>query len=92
MSFFTGNQIDTTGLAPRDQWALEIVMSRLNLSSIYQAGAYNSMRTIFSETANSYREGAKMLPELVTTLQMTYQYFNEGYQPLKRLLPYFDAV
>lgn len=79
-------------MAPRDQWALEIVMSRLNLSSIYLAGAYNSMRTIFTETANSYREGVKMLPELVTTLQMTYQYFNEGYQPLKRLMPYFDAV
>jgi hypothetical protein len=23
---------------------------------------------------------------------VTYQYFNEGYQPLKRLLPYFDAI
>lgn len=25
-------------------------------------------------------------------VQITYQYFNEGYQPLKRLSPYFDAV
>lgn len=62
VSFFMGNEINTTGLGPRDQWALEIVMSRLNLSSIYHAGAYNSMRTIFTETANSYLEGAKMLP------------------------------
>jgi hypothetical protein len=58
-SYFGGADIDTTGLSPRDQWALEIVMTRLNLSSIYEAGAYNSMRTIFTETANSYRENAK---------------------------------
>lgn len=50
------------------------------------------MRTIFTETASSYRENAKSPPELVKTIQMTYQYFNEGYQPLKRLVPYFDAV
>lgn len=54
-SFFGGADIDTTGMSIRDQWGLEIVMSRLNLSSIYQAGSYNNMRTIFTETANSYK-------------------------------------
>ena len=91
-SYFGGADIDSNGLNPRDQWALEIVISRLNMSSIYHAGAYNSMRTIFTETADSYREGRKPSPELVKTIQITFQYFNEGYQPLKRLLPYFDSV
>ena len=54
-SFFGGVDIDTTGLNQKDQWALEIVMSRYNLSSIYHAGAYNNMRTIFTDTAPSYR-------------------------------------
>jgi hypothetical protein len=67
-------------------------MSRLNISSIYQAGALNSMRVVFLETANSYRPGFKATSELVKNIQITYQYFNEGYQPIKRLLPYFDAI
>ena len=50
------------------------------------------MRTIFMDTASSYKEGAKASPELIKNIQITFQYFNEGYQPLKRLLPYFDAV
>lgn len=33
-----------------------------------------------------------MSPDLINNLKVTYDYFNEGYQPLKRLLPYFDAV
>ena len=67
-------------------------MTRYNLSSIYQAGAYSSMRTIFTDVANSYKEGAKTPPQLIKDIQVTFQYFNEGYLPLKRLLPYFDAV
>ena len=47
-SFFGGPDIDTTGMSPRDQWAFEIVMSRYNICSIYHAGAYNNMRTIFT--------------------------------------------
>lgn len=61
-SYFGGPDIDTNGLNQRDQWALEIVISRLNICSIYHAGAYNSMRTIFTETANSYKEGSKPSP------------------------------
>ena len=58
-SFFGGPDIDCNGMSQKDQWAIEIVMSRYNLSSIYHAGAYNHMRTIFTDTAPSYREGAK---------------------------------
>lgn len=90
--FFTSGEINSTGLQPREQWALEIVMTRLNLSSIYQAGALNSMRVLFLETANSYRPGFKATAELVKNVQITYQYFSEGFQPVQRLLPYFDAV
>ena len=54
-SFFGGSDIDCSGMSQKDQWAFEIVMSRYNLSSIYHAGAYNNMRTIFTDTAASYR-------------------------------------
>ena len=91
-SFFGGPDIDCNGMSAKDQWGIEIVMSRYNLSSIYHAGAYNNMRTIFTDTASSYREGAKPSSELIKNIQIAFQYFNEGYQPLKRLLPYFDAV
>jgi hypothetical protein len=91
-SFFTSGDISTTGLSPKDQWATEIVMSRLNISSIYQAGSLNSMRVIFMDTATSYRSGFKATSDLIKNTQITYQYFNEGYQPIKRLLPFFDAV
>lgn len=50
------------------------------------------MRVIFTDTAPSYRENAHPSAELVKNIQITFQYFNEGYQPLKRLLPFFDAV
>lgn len=53
--FFTSNSINTTGLSIKEQWAFEIVMSRLNICSIYHAGAFNSMAVIFKETANSYK-------------------------------------
>ena len=75
-SFFGGSDIDTTGFSQKDEWALEIVMSRYNLSSIYHAGAYNNMRTIFTDTANTYKEEAKASAELVTNIQITFQYFN----------------
>ena len=90
--FFTEGTIDTTGLQMKDQWALEIVMARLNISSIYHAGAYNNMRVIFMETPKSYKEGFKASSDLVNNLKIAYQYFNEGYQPLKRMLPYFDSI
>ena len=54
-SFFGSEEIDTSGMSQKDQWAFEIVMSRYNLSSIYHAGAYNNMRTIFTDTAASYK-------------------------------------
>jgi len=79
-------------LSQKDQWALEIVMTRYNLSSIYHAGAYANMRTIFEAVASSYKEGVKPAPQLIKDIQITYQYFNEAYQPLKRLLPYFDCI
>ena len=91
-SYFTNGEINTTGLNGKDQWAIEIVISRLNISSIYQAGSINNMRIIFMQTANSYNQGCKISPDLVKNLKVTFDYFNEGYQPLKRMLPYFDAI
>lgn len=67
-------------------------MTRLNVSSIYQAGALNSMRVVFLETGNSYRSGFKGTADLLKNIQINYQYFSEGYQPVQRLLPYFDAI
>ena len=90
--FFTSGDIDTTGLQMKDQWAIEIVLSRLNVSSIYHAGAYNNMRVIFMETPKSYQQGFKASSDLVHNLKIAYQYFNEGYQPLTRLLPHFQAI
>ena len=46
-SYFGGPDINTTSMVPKDQWAFEIVMTRYNISSIYHAGAYGNMRTIF---------------------------------------------
>jgi hypothetical protein len=46
--FLTSGTLNTAGLSPKEQWAVEIVFSRLNVSSIYQAGSFSSMRIIFA--------------------------------------------
>jgi hypothetical protein len=46
-SFFTTGDVNTSGMSQKDQWAIEIVMSRFNISSIYQAGSLNNMRVIY---------------------------------------------
>jgi hypothetical protein len=61
-SYFTSGEINTTGTSAKDQWAIEMVISRLNLSSIYQAGSLNHMRIIYEQTANSYNQGVKVSP------------------------------
>lgn len=69
-----------------------MVMSRLTISSIYHAAAYSSLGYIFSETSNSFRKDYKNSPKLVTSLQITFKYFNQGYQPLKRLSEVYDTL
>lgn len=90
--FLTSGTLNTAGLSPKEQWAVEIVFSRLNVSSIYQAGSFSSMRIIFAEGADSYRPIYKASTELVRNLQIAFQYFNEGYQPIKRMLGVFDSI
>lgn len=91
-SFFSFGDINTSAMSPKEQWAFEIVMSRYNLCSIYHGGSYANMAFIFSEMTNSYLNDYKKTSELMKNVQVAFQYFNEGYQPLKRLLPVFDAV
>lgn len=40
--------ISTAGMGIKEQWAIEMVMSRLNICSIYHAAAYSSLSYIFS--------------------------------------------
>lgn len=35
--------ISTVGLSTKEQWAVEMVMSRYNINSIYHAAAYSSL-------------------------------------------------
>lgn len=40
--------VSTAGLSTKEQWAIEMVMSRYTISSIYHAAAYSSLAFIFS--------------------------------------------
>ena len=77
--------INTSGMGIKEQWAIEMVFSRYNICSIYHAASYSSLEYIFTETANSYNKSFKDSPKFVNHLQIAFKYFNEGYQPLKRL-------
>ncbi len=39
--------VTTAGLTNKEQWALEMVMSRYTINSIYHAAAYSSLEFIF---------------------------------------------
>ena len=83
--------ITVSGLGVKQQWAIEMVMSRYNLSSIYHAAAYSSLEFLFMETANSF-EKVKEAPKFINNLQICFRYFNEGFQPLKRLAEAYSAI
>lgn len=68
--------INTGGLTTKEQWAIEMVMSRLTINSIYHAAAYSSLDFIFKETSNSFFKDYKNSSKLITNLQITFKYFN----------------
>lgn len=84
-------KITTSGMGVKEQWAVEMVMSRYNLSSIYHAAAYSSLEYIFMETASTY-EKVKDAPKFINNLQISFKYFNEGYQPLNRLSEVYNTL
>lgn len=83
--------ISMAGRTAKEQWAVEMVMSRYNLSSIYHAAAYSSLEFIFAETAPSFTK-IKDAPKFINNLQVAFKYFNEGFQPLKRLAEAYPAL
>lgn len=68
--------VSTAGLSIKEQWAIEMVMSRYTINSIYHAAAYSSLAFIFSETSASYEKNYKNSAKLVTNLQISFKYFN----------------
>lgn len=40
--------VSTSGLSTKEQWAIEMVMSRYTLNSIYHAAAYSGIEFIFN--------------------------------------------
>lgn len=83
--------VTTAGMGVKEQWAIEMVMSRYNLSSIYHAAAYGSLEYIFTETAESFTK-IKEAPKFINNLQIAFKYFNEGYQPLRRLAEVYPTL
>lgn len=67
-------------------------MSRYNICSIYHAAAYSSLEYIFTETSNSLDPKFKDSPKFINNLQIAFKYFNEGYQPLKRLSEVYSTL
>ena len=79
-------KVSASGLNTKEQWAIQMVMSRYTISSIYHAAAYSSLEFIFRYTNNSYDKNYKESANFIKNIQIAFKYFNEGYQPLKRLL------
>ncbi len=84
--------VSTSGLTTKEQWAIEMVMSRYTISSIYHAAAYSNLQFIFNETNSSYQKGYKNSPKLINNLQITFKYFNQAFQPLKRLSEVYQTL
>jgi hypothetical protein len=84
--------VSTTGLSIKEQWAIEMIFSRYNTSSIYHMGAFTHLDFILNETINSFDKSYKNTSKFVTNLQAAYKYFNEGFQPLKRLKDVYQTL
>ena len=67
-------------------------MSRLNLCSIYHAGAYKNFEKIFHSTASSFEQDYKNAKDFSNNLQVTFRYFYEGFQPLRRISSVFSSI
>lgn len=68
--------VSTAGLTTKEQWAVEMVMSRYTLNSIYHAAAFSNLSFIFAETGNSYVKDYKSSAKLIQNLQIAFKYFN----------------
>jgi hypothetical protein len=42
--------VDASNMSIKEQWAVEMIMTRYILSSIYHLGAYSALMTVFSTT------------------------------------------
>jgi hypothetical protein len=71
-----GRVVGCSGLSIKEQWAVEMVMSRYNICSIYHMGAYSNLEFIFKETMSSFEQGYKNTSKFITNLQVCFKYFN----------------
>ncbi len=90
--FFSTKPICTRNMTAKEQWGFEIILSRLILCSIYQAGSYEAMAVIFGQTTVSYQSGYSNADELLKNLKMAFSYFTEAVSPLQRLDGVFRDV
>lgn len=59
-SYLDGEKnVSASGLTTKQQWAIEMVMSRYTINSIYHAAAYSSLEYIFRQTNSSFDKAYK---------------------------------
>lgn len=88
-----GNQGNTCeSLTIKEQFALEMIFSRLSSSAIYHLGAFSSIAGLLELTEQSYDPKFKGLAAFNNHIQVGLSYFKEGYMPLQRFWRVFDWV
>lgn len=72
-------------MSVKEQWAVEMIMFRYIVSSIYQLGSFSAFAEIFTTTKDSYNPKFQELASFSQQLSVATSYLTEAYEPLQRL-------
>ncbi len=72
--FLGSKNVNTTLMTIKEQWGMEIIMSRYILSSVYIGGSLHSIGKLFEETTNSYDPGYTSSGDFSNHLQVLFKY------------------
>ncbi len=73
---FIGSQnIDTTLMTTKEQWGMEIILSRYILSSVYIGGSLQNIGKLFEECVKSYDVGYTSAGDYCQNLKALFLYF-----------------
>lgn len=75
LSVYGTGQIDTSPMTIKEQWALEMLMTRYSTSAMYHLAAFNQIQALLTSTKETYDPKCKNLAAFSNNVQMALTYF-----------------
>lgn len=92
LSVYGETPIDSSNMSIKEQWAVEMIMSRYTISSIYHLGAFSSLMSVHQMTKESYSPKFKDHIIFTKDVDVAISYFKEAYFPIVRFSSVFSWV